>query len=410
LRDVLCWDQVRLTAFSLPRFVRRASPEGLLSYLQFRSVAPDDDFRWDAPPKALVDSFVRHVRSLADDTVERLQYDLERVEQLSDELGERCCLDSSATPSSLLEKFDALPSGIDRALHVFISDPALFEGAELLRSVEMNRLGRMWEGFIAPAGLEPTSDPSARERLSNALTVHFKAREGTGRSVVVDVFERVRTRGEERQSLLQVMAYVEGLPASSLEFQDQEITRRTRRPVLEVACTYAPDTGELEVLAKGGREQRAVLAKLFMQHLLGCDGDMASFPLRRFTLEPLMTATEFPIDPEDRIAQVIVRRLRLRSLGRTAGSILLERDRSSDRSLHELSSDWFGNNDPLRRGFRVTQAGPTIEFMPTGDRRRGKIVQIDLSLPSGSNLKDRTQTDRLLSEKYLAKWGLVELA
>jgi hypothetical protein len=314
-------------AFSPPRFVRRASPESLLSYLQFRRTAPDDDFLWDAPSSAFVEAFLRHVRSLTDGTQDMLHSDLERVEQMSDELGERCCLDSSSSRNKIIEDFAALPSGVERALHTLISDPSLFERAELLRSVEMNRLGRMWDGFIAPRGLESTSDSSAHGRLSNALTEHFVARDGTGRSVMVEVFERARTRGEDQQSLFQVMAYLEGLPASSLEFGDQGITRRTSRPVLEVVWTYAPATGELEVLATGGREQRVVLATLFMQHLLGRAGDAAPIPLRRFTLEPLRTATELPTDAEDGIARVFVRHLRLRPLDGRAGSISLERDK-----------------------------------------------------------------------------------
>jgi hypothetical protein len=161
-------------------------------------------------------------------------------------------------------------------------------------------------------------------------------------------------------------------------------------------------------LAKGGREQRAALAKLFMQHLLGRAGDAAPMLLRRFTLDPLRTATEFDTDPEDGIAQVFVRRLRMRPLDAPAGSIELERDKVSKNDLHELSRAWFGGHDPLRSGFRVTQAGLTMEFRPTGGRKRGKVVRVDLSWPSGSNLKDRTQADRLLSEKYLARWGLIE--
>jgi hypothetical protein len=185
------------------------------------------------------------------------------------------------------------------------------------------------------------------------------------------------------------MAYLEGLPASSLEFGDQGITRRTSRPVLEVVWTYAPATGELEVLATGGREQRVVLATLFMQHLLGRAGDAAPIPLRRFTLEPLRTATELPTDAEDGIARVFVRHLRLRPLDGRAGSISLERDKIGNDDLHELSRGWFGSHDPLRGGFRVTQAGLTMEFRPTGGRKRGKVVRVDLRWPSGSNLKDK---------------------
>ena len=52
----------------------------------------------------------------------------------------------------------------------------------------------------------------------------------------------------------------------------------------------------------------------------------------------------------------------------------------------------------------------SIEFHPINGRRRGKVVTFDLSYPNGCSLKDRTEQERRISEKYLAQWGLVENA
>lgn len=183
---------------------------------------------------------------------------------------------------------------------------------------------------------------------------------------MLEVFERGRTRGDDRQSLFQVVVYLEGLPASSLEFGEEGISRRTSRPVLEVAWTYAPASGELEVLARGGRQQRVVLGTMFIWHLLGRSGDATPISLRRFTLEPLRTTTEFPTDAEDGIARVLVRRLRLRPLDGSSGAMELERDKAGNIALHELARQWFRSHDPLRTGFRFT--GRAYDGVPANGR------------------------------------------
>jgi hypothetical protein len=128
-------------AFSLPRFVRRASPQLLRTYVDFRGIAPDSEFRWDLPGKEFLAFFLDYARNLPKRSLGMLLSDLERVEQMSDEVGERCFCDSDSHPDECIATFAELPSACDRALRVFIVDQDLFERAELLRFVEINRMG-----------------------------------------------------------------------------------------------------------------------------------------------------------------------------------------------------------------------------------------------------------------------------
>jgi hypothetical protein len=48
-----------------------------------------------------------------------------------------------------------------------------------------------------------------------------------------------------------------------------------------------------------------------------------------------------------------------------------------------------------------------VVFHPEAGRARDKTVTIELRAPNGSNLKEQIRHHQILSEKYLARWGLV---
>lgn len=394
--------------FSLPRFIRATSSGSLRAYLESREAAPPEGFEWDVRPRDFVASLASHLLHLDETEQAKIYSDLDRVHRMADDVGERCFLDSADARRELIESFERFDSATDRALHVLLAHPALFERAELLRYVEANRQARHWEGFVVPVGIKVRRDEDGQAELKKAVQEHFRERDGTGRRLVIEIFDRIRTEHDRITDLVQVMVYLEGLPASGLVFNKDDLERQTYRPAVEVAWTYEPETGELEVLARGGRPVRAELARQFVTHLLGSDGNPETIALKRYELDSLRRPRSFPTDPEDHIAKVRIRRLRLRPFGPAAGALTLERDARGSADLHALSSSWFGNSDPLRGGFRVNQATISIEFEPAGDRKRGRVVTFDLSRPNGSTLKNHTNEHRIIGEKYLARWGLLQ--
>ena len=75
-------------------------------------------------------------------------------------------------------------------------------------------------------------------------------------------------------------------------------------------------------------------------------------------------------------------------------------------TLHELSHSWFGSNDPLARGPAITRARVAIRFHPTAGSE-ARTLQVELTEPHGCNLRDRSDMERLVGEKYLKRWDLV---
>jgi hypothetical protein len=55
-----------------------------------------------------------------------------------------------------------------------------------------------------------------------------------------------------------------------------------------------------------------------------------------------------------------------------------------------------------------TQAKLSITFYPERSARRGKVLSVTITMPNGCDLKNRTERERMIGEKYLARWSLVQ--
>jgi len=65
--------------------------------------------------------------------------------------------------------------------------------------------------------------------------------------------------------------------------------------------------------------------------------------------------------------------------------------------------------DLLRRpDWQVTQAKLKIAFYPEAKGKRA--INVELRAPNGSNLRDQTRRHQIVSEKHLARWGLIKKA
>lgn len=49
----------------------------------------------------------------------------------------------------------------------------------------------------------------------------------------------------------------------------------------------------------------------------------------------------------------------------------------------------------------------TIRFHPEAGSGRGKVLPMTITMPHGCDLKDRTERERMIGDKYLRRWGIV---
>ena len=119
----------------------------------------------------------------------------------------------------------------------------------------------------------------------------------------------------------------------------------------------------------------------------------------------------FESDPADGIASVKLTMLRLALMGARYERVTIEVDPSDRADLCARSAQWFGDADPMRwPEWSVTHATLRIVFHPEPGKTRKTTVPIQLRIPNGSNLRDQTQRHQIISQKYLARWGLIAVA
>ena len=72
-----------------------------------------------------------------------------------------------------------------------------------------------------------------------------------------------------------------------------------------------------------------------------------------------------------------------------------------------MATERFGASSPLHGGWVITQAKFTIRFYPEPGTSRGKTLPLAITMPHGCDLKDRTERERLIGDKYLRRWGML---
>jgi hypothetical protein len=388
-------------------------PSDLQGYFKVRAIHFTEQIDWTAKPTALLDSLKAAIEALPERARGQVFADFERVDQLSDEIGQRALHSFIEHDEALLQKFRFCNGSDARGLFVLLKNENAFDHALTAAYAERLRHSRSWSGFCFPAPLTLSNNSSDIALLEADLSALFHEFDGTGQKLKIESFERRTTdfSGSPCSQITHYSVYVEGLPECTLEFERDEPKRRTRRPVIEAAICCDPDSGVLEVVSNGGRPLREEIAKSFAERLLGAETILTPLSRRDFDLSRLKRPTAFPTDPVDGVKSVKITLLRLRNIASQFGYLTIEIDDAESGDIHTKSARWFGDSDPLPLQYwQVTQAKLKIVFDPEAAGKRTKAINVELRAPNGSNLKDQSRRHQIISEKYLARWGLIKKA
>jgi len=384
---------------SVTSFIRNMPASSLQAYFDHTGIELPSPVDWDAAEPDVVRGVLGAVDEMSDEARARVVNDSDRVSGLADDAGQTA-LYSVVDDRSVL---DDLANGHARALWMFLNEPVRFRHAEEVRYTDERRRGRSWDGFIGTPNLDLRRDEVALEAFKAALRQQFSAN-----NVHVDIFERCRpTFDGEDCELVQIAVYREGLLDDFLAFDEGgTLVRRARRPVFEAAMTYEPATGVIEVVAND-RESREEMVRFMARDLLGIEFESEKVPFRTYDLAVLLQPHDFPTDPEDGIESVEVKQLRLMPIDNVGERVTLECLRKADRSIWSMAAERFGAGDPLAGGWVATQSKLTIKFHPKGEAKRGRTLPLTITMPHGCNLKDQTEEEQLIGEKYLRRWGIL---
>lgn len=383
---------------SVPSFIRNTPLARLRAYFSQYEMALQPAINWDAPEPDVILALLRAVDEMDDAALARVTNDAERIAEIADEPGQ-------AALYSVLEDrehLDRLRNPHDRALWMLLNEPVKFRHAEEVRFTDERRRGRMWDGFVSDPRLTLHRNSTAVDAFKQGVRERFRSK-----NVYIDIFDRHRaTFDGDDSELVQVTVYREGLPDDFLEFENGALVHRPRRPVFEAALTYEPAPGVIEVVAND-RESREELVRFLARFLLDAEFGQERLPRRRYDLSILLQPFTFPTDPADGIESVRVNQLRLMPIDTVAERVTLECTRQTNRTIWEMARERFHDANPLLGAWVVTQAKLTIRFHPDAGSRRGKIMPLAITMPHGCDLKDRTDRERIVGNKYLRNWGIL---
>lgn len=379
-------------------FIRRTPLASLREYFDHIRVALPADVTWDAPANDVVAPLLRAVDALDDVARQRILNDADRVGAMTDEPGQAALFAVARDAATL----DSLPNGHARALWVFLNQPRAFDHAEEVRYADGNRYGRMWDGFQGPPAITVPRDGDRVAALERAIAERFDSLEAQ-----IEVCDRIREALDEPDAaLVQVTAYRQGRSGDMLAFVNGRVTRRPYRPVIEAVLTYEPITGTIEVVA-AARETREDLVRLFAEHLLSTPFEGQRIPLRHYRLDHLRQPFDFPTLPGDGIESVRIAAMRLIPLDTQGRRITAESMRGSTETIWQMVADTLKYQEHGIEGYRITQVRFTIRFRPRPGVRGGRTLPVTITLPHGCNLKDRTERERLIGERYLRHWRIL---
>ncbi|MFO0911492.1 MAG: hypothetical protein U0795_00925 [Pirellulales bacterium] len=377
--------------------------KGLLCRL-FEGQREMADVPWETLRPHDVEPIVRAWETLGDGR-RRFQVVLQDVQELTDPRAQRVLLEvfEYRCPDKLSE-LQKLSSPADRALWAYLDARDAFEEALLFGRAEAMRTGQYANRWNSLPKQPVDVTPEKLADLEKALTGFYWGRELRGE--ICRVHHYSRAGGSEF-----FFSYLPDWPDKQLTFDNEEnlIPTDERRTFTNV-FVYEPDSGAVELIAKGGRKVHSPLRKAFCRALLGLDVEDAP-PLKpAYQLDHLLKPEfEFPTDPQDRIAEVRLRRLRI--FPRRTSPLLeyvefkfagqaarLDGLSAVYRTLMELG---LGTDQVT-----VSHAGIQVQFLGDSERR-SRTMMFTIAAPSSCDLKSKSDDDRLVGEKCLRQWGIL---
>ena len=386
---------------NIAKFFRHSPAGSLEKYFKDYPSQASEAVDWENPPASVSKPLIVAVDDLNEDDLAILNSNAERINEMTDEIGQDALL--AVIPSEDRADFAKLANGHDRALYVFLRTPDAFKRAEDIRYSDAYRKSRMWAGYLGPKEADVSNNPLNKQLFADKVS-SFSQDSG---KVKVETFTRTKPYGDgQTLKLIQVMIYREDLPESYNVFDNEDVVARTLKPVSEIVLSYEPQSGQIEVISKDISIREEVV-KAFAETMLGITIEGERVPLKQYELNQLLQEYDFPTDPDHGIQSVKITMMKLRCL-ESHNKVTLEVGAKEQRTIHEVSKSWFSSHDPMKSGFVVAQVKLTIKFAPDTESPRGKTIPVKISYPNNCDLKSRTEKERLIGDKYLKEWGLLK--
>jgi hypothetical protein len=277
-----------------------------------------------------------------------------------------------------------------------VNHPKVFEIASDL--AYMDRVGG-WRQRYVGEGLTPAVKQQDKDSLANAVCAFYQ-KQGRGFHCTVDNYRR---ENPERHCYF---VYPEDYPATEVGYNDEgELVRWPTRPAFEVIFVYHPESGFLNVCAKGRGEDVEKLQEMFCENILGLD-QLPDKRTKHFDLGLLRDGDfRFRTEPADGVESVCVKMLRLDVPGMGNRRITFEASSPTDtKAIYKLIDRALAKQSLSLDDVTVAKAKLRFKFVGK-DGKKGKSVTFEIAVPDHCTLKDDPMDQ--IAKKYIERWGFI---
>jgi hypothetical protein len=357
------------------RFFRNAPNRLLQQYFSSHKALEEVDF--GALTETQVDPIYEASLKLPEDVRNEMEQDLQEIDELATEAGLKAILDEARWHGEeLAEQFASLTGFHEHAFWTILERPKYWRGALPFHHADLVPAS-YWRKRKnlprKPAGLDPASIRQLEQNVSH----YFHTMQGRGQNCKVDCYRR-----NDRDYFF---AYPEDYAQASIEWEGKEFKRRPH-PAFEIIFGYAQNDGTLDIYMTGDRKPVPDLQAIFADAILKAELGSDEKDERVYELNPLRSRQfQFVYGPESGIADVAVKKLRLKVHGKSE-RIILEADPSYNKQAVFDLLDKVTKAIPLSQT-AITQVGIKVTFAHNPSSRKASTRIFDINWPNSCSLR-----------------------
>jgi len=383
-----------MSHFSLKTFLRKTPYTLIQNY--FKSKELLESYDWGS--ELDLDRLTGAIFGMGNSN-ESILCDFERIHDMANDIGTAKFIDESRSPLHRLDiarQLSEMQSHHERSMYVFLNYPKLFHWTSEMVYIDSLSTSS-WKICIAWPNLKYIDSDEIRQKFGSAIATYFHE-QGRGKYCVVDYYFRINP---DRHCFF---AYPENYATEDLVYEDRnKLSRRIRRPVMEVIFVYNPQNGMLYVHARGDKFARA-LQEIFCKEVLELEG-VPDDNTKVIDLSKLKDSNfRFVTDPADNIESVILKGVELHLPGILDRAITVNANPAigSERLVFEMMDKTIQAFDVNRDAVHIKRAKIKAKFRSNAGQR-AKEVTFFLAVPNGCTLNEIPHHNVL--KRYISKWG-----
>lgn len=359
---------------------------------------------WETLRRHDVEPIVAAWESMHDDR-RHFQVILLDVNELADPRGQRVLMEEMQwrCPDKLAQ-FPELSCPADKALWAYMEARDAFDQAAIFARAEALRNGQFsnrWNSLPR----EPLLVTAERiKALEEELRTYYWKKELRG--------ERCRVHHYQRPGGAEYFfAYLPDWPDKLLTFDAEgNLTPREESYTFTNVFVCMPSEGAVEIIARGGKKVQLPLRKAFCRAVIGVEVDDEEPVRPSYRLDHLLDpAFAFTAQPDDRLAAVFLRRVRLVPKVYVPAVEYLEPkfvEGASRADVLAALGSLLSAYNLDRSQATVTQVGIQLQFMSDGCRK-ARTMTFNVSCPNTCDLKSKPDDVRVIGERLIRDWEIL---